>query len=155
MKKSDWKETAELIGIAAIVASLIFVGLEMRQTQVIARATLYQMRSDSAQAIREALIFPESLQSAISKGSSDLTTAERVSLNSMISMTLDHFENSHNLYLLGMLPQEQWDSDKAILRELFSNNPIAVNRWNDNKHTYRLSFANEMDAILRSHEEAM
>ena len=31
MKKTDWKGTAELIGIAAIVASLVFVGLELRQ----------------------------------------------------------------------------------------------------------------------------
>ncbi len=31
MKLSHWKDTAELIGIAAIVASLIFVGLQLRQ----------------------------------------------------------------------------------------------------------------------------
>ena len=40
MKISNWKETAELIGIAAIVASLIFVGLQMRQAAEIARAEL-------------------------------------------------------------------------------------------------------------------
>jgi hypothetical protein len=33
-----WKDTAELIGIGAIVASLVFVGLQMRQEQEIARA---------------------------------------------------------------------------------------------------------------------
>ncbi|NIP51516.1 MAG: hypothetical protein GWN81_06095 [Phycisphaerae bacterium] len=31
MKSSDWRNTAELIGIAAIVASLVFVGLQLRQ----------------------------------------------------------------------------------------------------------------------------
>ncbi|MFT5501026.1 MAG: hypothetical protein ACI88G_001159 [Woeseiaceae bacterium] len=36
MKSSDWKSTAELFGIAAIVASLVFVGLQMRQSQSIA-----------------------------------------------------------------------------------------------------------------------
>ena len=36
MKKTNWREIAELIGIAAIVGSLIFVGLQMRQTQSIA-----------------------------------------------------------------------------------------------------------------------
>ena len=36
MKSSDWKGTAELFGIAAIVASLVFVGLQMRQSQSIA-----------------------------------------------------------------------------------------------------------------------
>jgi len=38
LNKVDWKGTAELIGLAAIVASLIFVGLQMRQDQEIARA---------------------------------------------------------------------------------------------------------------------
>jgi hypothetical protein len=40
MKKTDWKETAELVGIAAIVASLLFVGLELRQSQRIAYAEM-------------------------------------------------------------------------------------------------------------------
>ena len=38
MKNADWKDTAELIGIAAIVASLIFVGLQMKQSHDIAMA---------------------------------------------------------------------------------------------------------------------
>ena len=34
MKPSNWKEVAELIGIAAIVASLVFVGIETRNSAV-------------------------------------------------------------------------------------------------------------------------
>lgn len=40
MKSLSWKDVAELIGIAAIVASLVFVGLQMRQTQEIAFAEM-------------------------------------------------------------------------------------------------------------------
>jgi len=36
MKRFDWKTLVELVGIAAIVASLVFVGLQMRQAQDIA-----------------------------------------------------------------------------------------------------------------------
>ena len=36
MKFSEWKDTAELVGILAIVTSLVFVGLQMRQAQDIA-----------------------------------------------------------------------------------------------------------------------
>lgn len=32
----DWKKTAELVGVLALVASLIFVGLQMRQTNDVA-----------------------------------------------------------------------------------------------------------------------
>lgn len=38
MQTRDWKDVAELVGIAAIVASLIFVGLQMRQDHKIAQA---------------------------------------------------------------------------------------------------------------------
>ena len=41
MKKADWKSIAELIGIGAIVASLIFVGLQLRQEQNIAIVDSY------------------------------------------------------------------------------------------------------------------
>ena len=41
MKTSNWKDTLELIGIAAIVASLMFVGLQLRQDQRIAEAQIY------------------------------------------------------------------------------------------------------------------
>lgn len=41
LNKVDWKGTAELVGLAAIVASLIFVGLQMRQDQEIAEAQAY------------------------------------------------------------------------------------------------------------------
>ncbi len=36
MKTMNWKDAAETVGMAAIVASLIFVGLQMRQTRDIA-----------------------------------------------------------------------------------------------------------------------
>ena len=48
MKITDWKSIGELIGIAAVVASLIFVGLELRQTQSALMASTYQARAFDA-----------------------------------------------------------------------------------------------------------
>ena len=36
MKNANWKNIIEVFGISAIVGSLIFVGLELRQAQQIA-----------------------------------------------------------------------------------------------------------------------
>lgn len=44
MQSTNWKDIAELIGIAAIVASLVFVGLQMKQAEDIAR---YERYADS------------------------------------------------------------------------------------------------------------
>lgn len=40
MKSTNWKDVAELTGIVAIVASLVFVGMQMQQDRVHARAEL-------------------------------------------------------------------------------------------------------------------
>ena len=41
MKTTNWKDIAELIGIAALVASLVFVGLQLQQDREIAIAQLF------------------------------------------------------------------------------------------------------------------
>ena len=57
MKSLDRKEVVELIGLAAIVASLIFVGIQLRQSQNIALAEGYSMhfaaRIDVSNSIKE------------------------------------------------------------------------------------------------------
>jgi len=40
MKPANWKDITELVGIAAIIGSLVFVGLQMRQAQQLAQAEL-------------------------------------------------------------------------------------------------------------------
>jgi hypothetical protein len=40
MKSANWKDVAELIGTAAIVATLVFVGFQMRQAQAIAKGEM-------------------------------------------------------------------------------------------------------------------
>jgi hypothetical protein len=47
MKSSNWKGIAELVGIAAIVASLIFVALQLKQSQDIALSELGASRHAS------------------------------------------------------------------------------------------------------------
>ena len=48
MKKFSWRDLAEIIGHVTIVAGLIFVGLQLNQSQDIAIATQYQERAAAA-----------------------------------------------------------------------------------------------------------
>jgi len=45
LRNENWKETAELVGIAAIVASLVFVGFQLRQEHKIARSEVWSERN--------------------------------------------------------------------------------------------------------------
>jgi hypothetical protein len=48
MKRFNWRDLTEIIGIVAIVASLIFVGMQLMQSQEIAIASQYQDRASTA-----------------------------------------------------------------------------------------------------------
>ena len=55
MKSISWKVAAEFVGIAAIVASLIFVGLQLKQSQEIAIAETYMSILSSEIEVRNAV----------------------------------------------------------------------------------------------------
>ena len=51
MRKIDIQDLIQLLGMVGIIGSLIFVGLEMRQSQMIAQAGQNQERMGAATAI--------------------------------------------------------------------------------------------------------
>ena len=53
MDRANWKHIAEIIGIAAIVASLVFVGLQIRQAEEVASI---EMMNAAVERFREAKI---------------------------------------------------------------------------------------------------
>ena len=53
MKSLHWKDVAELVGVAAIVASLIFVGLQLKQDRKLGIAEITSARTESAVALTQ------------------------------------------------------------------------------------------------------
>ncbi len=56
MKYASWREIAELIGVTAIVASLIFVGLQLEQDRRIGLADTVTMRAETTATISQLVI---------------------------------------------------------------------------------------------------
>ena len=83
MKSTNWKEVAELIGIVAIVASLVFVGMQMQQDRVHARAELGAESFANLASMSLELTsaeFATAFAKAIEKPG-ELTTAEKLQVN--------------------------------------------------------------------------
>lgn len=83
MKNTNWKEVAELIAIVAVVASLVFVGMQMQQDRVHARAEL-GADSFSNLASLSVELAGEELAPIIAKAiekPEELTTAEKLQVN--------------------------------------------------------------------------
>jgi len=55
MKRPDWKSLLEIVGVTAVVLSLLFVGLELRQSRLIARVGVYNTLLSSQIEINDAI----------------------------------------------------------------------------------------------------
>jgi hypothetical protein len=124
VKNTSWKGIAELIGIAAIVASLLFVGLQMKQSQDIALSAAYQARADTSIAIRNMPFESETLLSSLTKAydgrSAELTPEEHTALQFYFWTEMVYLENMHFQYINGFLTNEQWQANVGDLKTLLS-----------------------------------
>ena len=144
MKNTDWKDIAELVGIAAIVASLVFVGLELRQSQAIALSEAYQQRTaieiSNASAFAGVPGYMSGLAKLSDGGSSDdLTTVEHIAQEHYLAAAFGIWENDYYQYEQGFLPEDHWaktygnmvcDLSLPLYREIYLSGG-----WN-----YRTSF---------------
>ncbi len=164
MSSSNWREIAELIGIGAIVASLIFVGLQLQQSQEIAVATQYQERANaqienymsqiqSDQALRNR---GQRLVSAASSGSYaiaiknliDTTGPESVAVTYLLyrsKMTM--MDNCHFQYESGFMTEDTWLAMRRRLQNLLSDDVFAAMYRSESWH-FRSSFQVETSQLL-------
>lgn len=86
MKFREWNEIAELVGIAAIVASLVFVGLQMKQDHVFARSELGAGSFESLASLRQEMMAPEfaTTYAKMLEQPGQLTTAEQLQVNAYL-----------------------------------------------------------------------
>ena len=84
MKAIDWRGVAELVGIAAIIASLIFVGFQLRQEQRIAVSQIGQADAESSAQIDLAIAEHAEVWLKSNKGQ-NLTEIEQVVMNRLVS----------------------------------------------------------------------
>jgi hypothetical protein len=95
-KISEW---LQVIGMFGVIASLVFVGLQMRQTHEIALSSIYQSRSNAVTELNMSTTGSPELLSAIAKSytgrAGEISTIERVALEQYVAANFYIMENSH------------------------------------------------------------
>ena len=165
MSRVGWKDSAEIVGIAAIVGSLLFVGLELRQSQQIAIAGQYQQRAESYINTMFGLLQYESMQKQLADRArrtySSLISAE--SLDSMsdeeiaviyteVNANLALFDNNYFQYQSGLSTEESWQMQRRRLARAlkFSEHMRAEvlvrgDRYRDSFHALVLEIISEIE----------
>jgi len=170
MKKFNWRDLAEIIGHVTIVAGLIFVGLQLNQSQDIAIATQYQERAAAAveyngSQMYNALAIAEKGADILEFASSAEASPELKSFvkgRSLESIGMWFYENRvfftmidnfHYQYTSGFMEEESWDAFKRELRKEMAKESV-VSYYNHYALSLRASFEALCEEILKEIEAA-
>ena len=146
---NDWLQVAGLFGV---VASLVFVGLQMRQQQAIALSVATQARTETTiQAIQTQFANPyymSGMDKLEAGDSLSLTPSERRALFALSQSVLFNFENVHYQYLNGFVPEERWTGTLETLRGVLTSQTPTVSMYRSNPDGWRQSFQFVVDSLL-------
>jgi len=131
VKHSTWRETAELVGIFAILASLIFVALQLRQEQVL---TLSEMRASmvaNSVAINNSIIENANIWVRGNEGQ-ELSPVEQAAYDRLVLNVNDYYFQVRQTFLV---IEPEWETH--ILTDFAGflyDHPGAYQSWINREH---------------------
>ncbi len=147
-KFQDWLQIG---GIFGVIGSLMFVGLQMKQTQEIALSATYQARANASMELRlaptESPEFLSSIRKMLTGDTQELTPDQNTYLQLWFYASLVYLENNHFQYISGFLSEEQWQSNMGDLRFLFSLD-VFRSFWEEVPMDWRDSFEDVVEGVL-------
>lgn len=149
MKREEINDWLQVLGLIAVAISLVFVGLELKQSRDIAMADLYHQRAESAIQLLTDSLGNEAFVSGIAKlrRGEKLSEYENAQITAHIYRVLNHFESLHFLYEMGLLTQEQWNATRNELQRITQMDPF-LKAWKAGGNTWRASYADMINKIL-------
>ncbi|HSG76812.1 MAG TPA: hypothetical protein VLA30_11830 [Burkholderiales bacterium] len=151
----DLANIGQMVGALAVVASLIFVGLQVRQNTKATRATALQMNADYWLAYFT-LLADKQFSELYSKGALGRVELEGGQFGQFFFLCRATFmgcENQHHQYLSGLLDDDAYRGYEATIREQIAAFPGVRAMWKLVKHTYGTEFVNFLDKQIASSEE--
>ena len=117
MRKIDIQDLIQLLGMVGIIGSLIFVGLEMKQSQMIAQAGQNQERmgaaGDMVNTLNEVVADFQSLVFENKRDYKDYLSEEEIIQRNLFHIFLFTYENDHFQYSRGLMPDDVWSAKLA------------------------------------------
>jgi hypothetical protein len=162
MNSSRIRDWLEIIGLFSVVTSLIFVGIQMRQSQDIAIANQYQARFDSFLSIQLGLL--ENVHTLRFTGGiarsryREIASVDQLTLLETMDdeelgatylyafMTLKQFDNLYFQYQAGFLADTSWQPLQAACRAFLAGGAQIV--YQITRHELRSEFQQLVDEMI-------
>lgn len=151
MTLQDLGSLGELIGAAGVIASLVYVALQIRNNTNAVVAGTHQALFDSWSGLSSSLTDNPELSSLILKaaaGYEDLAADERMRFEAFATPLLGQFENAYLQHQRGLLPKETWPHWEAYYRDQLAPECFAY-YWARCRSGYFPDFQIHADQLFR------
>lgn len=142
----DW---LQVIGMFGVIASLVFVGFQMKQTHEIALSGTYQARAAASIELNLTVANSPTLLSGMAKIYSNqldnLTSEEAIALEYLSGANVIMYENHHFQYESGYLPEEHWQKN---IKDLICWFELPFFREQIETWEFRASFTKILEDIM-------
>ncbi|MEM7661184.1 MAG: hypothetical protein AAF292_02955 [Pseudomonadota bacterium] len=138
-----------ILASLAVMASLVFVGMQMRQSSLATRMMTAQINTQIMIENFNTLIDHPDL-AAIFAGErprDDISPGERIRIGNVFASTFRHMEMLHMHQRYGVHEKEMWEASEARLAERLPN-PVIRAWWAVSKQSYAPSFVAYVDARI-------
>lgn len=137
----------------AVLASIVFLALEIRQNTEMTRAQITLGRSQNNVALAESQFNSDYIPGIIVKVSNgeELTRTEQYRLNAHIRAVLRVYDNDLQQYHQGLLGDHIPQTVRVLVKRFIVNNPYGRDHWEASKTSYSDHFVEIAEEVIAEH----
>ena len=145
----------EIVGATAVVVTLAYLAVQIRNSTKIARSSTRQAIASMAFVMGTDLVADRSLTEALIKDfkNEDLDEADWVRLLARNYIGMRHYENIHYQHLCGMIEPDEWRGFRRNLKSVLQWRSMEA-YWQNEKQYFSDAFREEVSSIQRELAES-
>ena len=150
----DWVvagAAGQVVASLGVVASVFYLGFQVRQSARATRAAMYQSINMHIGAMLAPVFQSPEAAGFLEKALADLSSlspVERLRFTAFCSMLFRHYDAVYCHFKIGTLAPEQWGGFDAYIRVALERYPGLAAWWKDNKGIFSSDFAALIDDML-------
>ena len=147
--KNTYKQIIEIISSLAIVLSVIFLALEVNQSNQLAKSTIRQALNVSDMEIWKVQMEEDVIAKSLHKLKKDikLTDYEEYQVILFQNFNFRDFDNSFYQYRNGLFEKDVWLAYRRIISDLLEDKYV-MQMWNKHYSQFTTEFQKEIGIIL-------
>ena len=147
---NNYRIIVELTSVVAIILSLMFLALEVKQSNQLAKAEIRQALNVTDMEVYKVQMEEDIIAKALYKINKNIPIDdyEEYQLNEFQRFNFRDFDNSFYQYRIGLFDENVWFAYRRIIKSLLTENYIML-MWRNSNQSFSIEFQDEVSNIIK------